>query len=166
MAGNVRYLLNRDGRYFARLVVPKELRGHLGDRSELRTPLGPDYRLAIRNLPGAVAEMQYKIALAERKVTPKASPHTPARYPLRHDEITALNYREQNAFDESLRRADPRYASFGFVDEELVRALRDGMAGKLTTPNLPPSWGTGSNAIAPLAIIPRSKAPSSGATSP
>jgi hypothetical protein len=41
MAGKVRNLLNRDGRYFARLVIPKELRPFMNGKTELRTPLGP-----------------------------------------------------------------------------------------------------------------------------
>ncbi|SDZ61097.1 hypothetical protein SAMN05444004_1331 [Jannaschia faecimaris] len=93
MAGKVRHLLNRDGRYFARLVVPKKLRRHLDDKTELRTPLGPDYKNALRLLPGAVAELQHKIAQAERKVMPKTISDAVARYPLRHTEIAALHYR-------------------------------------------------------------------------
>ena len=50
MAGKVRHLLNRDGRYFARLVIPKELRPYLDGKTELRTPLGPDYRTALKKL--------------------------------------------------------------------------------------------------------------------
>ncbi len=38
MAGAQRYLLNRDGRFFARLVVPKDLRAAVG-KSELRAAL-------------------------------------------------------------------------------------------------------------------------------
>jgi hypothetical protein len=39
MAGKVRHLVNRSGRYHARFVVPKDLRGIVG-KSELRAPLG------------------------------------------------------------------------------------------------------------------------------
>ncbi|TPJ72443.1 hypothetical protein FJ419_28000 [Mesorhizobium sp. B2-6-2] len=52
MAGRVRNLLNRNGRYFARLVIPKELRPYMDGRTELRTALGPDYRTALKALPG------------------------------------------------------------------------------------------------------------------
>lgn len=69
MAGAQRYLLNRDGRFFARLVVPKELRGVIG-KSELRTPLGPDRRGAIKLMPTAVAAMQAEINRARRDVHP------------------------------------------------------------------------------------------------
>ena len=51
MTGRVLHLLNRDGRYFARLVVPKELRPYMDAKTELRTALGPDYRTALKTLP-------------------------------------------------------------------------------------------------------------------
>jgi hypothetical protein len=67
MAGRVRNLLNRDGRYFARLVIPKELRPFMAGKTELRTALGPDYRSALKMLPGAVALLQHEISLGERR---------------------------------------------------------------------------------------------------
>ena len=54
MAGKTRHMVNRSGRYLARLVVPKDLREIVG-KTELRAPLGGDYREALRLLPGAVA---------------------------------------------------------------------------------------------------------------
>ncbi|WP_368073901.1 DUF6538 domain-containing protein [Sulfitobacter sp. SK012] len=66
MVGKVRHLVNRSGRYHARLVVPKGLRKIIG-KTELRTPLGADYRQAIKLLPGSVTQLQHIIALAERK---------------------------------------------------------------------------------------------------
>ena len=65
MAGEVRNLLNRDGRYFARVTVPKDLRKIVGKR-ELRTSLGPDRREALRKLPLAVARLLDTIAGARR----------------------------------------------------------------------------------------------------
>ena len=83
MAGAQRYLLNRDGRFFARLVVPKELRGIIG-KSELRTPLGPDRRGAMKLLPTAVAAMQAEINRAKREAHPERpdprDPFTTADY--------------------------------------------------------------------------------------
>jgi hypothetical protein len=43
MAGRVRHLVNRSGRYHAGLVVPKDLCGIVG-KTGLRTPPGGDYR--------------------------------------------------------------------------------------------------------------------------
>eukprot|EP01035_Chromulina_nebulosa_P054640 gene54640-74873_t len=66
MRRQVRNLLDRDGRYFARLVIPKDLRAFMDGKSELRTPLGGDYRTALKALPAAVATLHHSIALAER----------------------------------------------------------------------------------------------------
>lgn len=66
MAGHVRNLLNRDGRYFAWLAALKELWPYIG-KTELRSGLGPDYRTAMKMLPGAVATLQHDIALGERR---------------------------------------------------------------------------------------------------
>lgn len=60
MAGNPKYLLNRDGRYFARVVIPKDLRQFLENKTELRT--------ALAGLHTAVAGLQAQIAVAERRV--------------------------------------------------------------------------------------------------
>ncbi|MEH6521307.1 DUF6538 domain-containing protein [Sulfitobacter sp.] len=53
----MRHLVNRSVRYHARLVVPKDLREVLG-KTELRVPLGGDYRQALKLLPSAVAQLQ------------------------------------------------------------------------------------------------------------
>jgi len=65
MTGKIRHLINRSGRYHARLVVPKDLQAIVG-KTELRSPLGADYREALKLLPGAVTQLQHKIAVAER----------------------------------------------------------------------------------------------------
>ena len=57
MAGKVRHMLNRDSRYFARLVIPKGLRPFMDGKSELRTALGADYGQALKLLPGTVAAL-------------------------------------------------------------------------------------------------------------
>ena len=118
-------MINRSGRYHARLVVPKDLRQIVG-RTELRAPLGGDYRTALRMLPGAVAQLQHQIALAEREAghTSRMAP----RYPLQPDQIAASHYAQRLAFDDHLRN-DPRYPSVG-IDDLLVSRLRDAIAGK------------------------------------
>ncbi|MHA6644611.1 integrase [Mesorhizobium sp. A623] len=143
MAGKVRNLLNRDGRYFARLVIPKELRPFMDGKSELRTALGPDYRTALKLLPGAVATLQHNIALGERRaVEAGTKPVTVGRYPLAADQIALRNYQSQIAFDEQLRNSDARYASFGYVDETLVAKLKDGIIGSLDNVELAALVGT------------------------
>ncbi|MGB6119582.1 MAG: DUF6538 domain-containing protein [Mesorhizobium sp.] len=135
MAGKVRNLLNRDGRYFARLVVPKELVQFVG-KTELRTSLGPDYREALKKLPGAVALLQHDIALAERRAVDAGQKNvTIGRYPLAPDQIALRNYQARLAFDEQIRQADPRYANME-LDDKLIADLRDGIAGKLSDDDL------------------------------
>ncbi|MDP3600059.1 MAG: tyrosine-type recombinase/integrase [Bosea sp. (in: a-proteobacteria)] len=126
------YLLNRDGRFFARLVVPKELRPFIDGKTELRRALGPDRQDAIRKLPGAVALLQHEIALAERRAIEAGDRKIDqGRYPLAVDQIALRNYQSRLSFDELLRSRDARYASVG-VDDVLVTRLRDGIAGRLT----------------------------------
>ncbi|MDQ0421101.1 integrase [Peteryoungia aggregata LMG 23059] len=131
MAGKDKYLLNRDGRYFARVVIPKELRPFLNDKTELRTPLGPDRRTAQARLHTAVAELQAKIGIAERQAqAARGEAATSGRYPLPADQIALRHYLARLAFDDSARN-DHRYANVG-IDDRLVSMLREGLAGKLT----------------------------------
>ena len=66
MSGEIGRLINRNGRDFARLVVPAELRSQIG-KSELRAGLGADRRTALRKLPLAAAGLQDVIADARRR---------------------------------------------------------------------------------------------------
>lgn len=131
MAGNDKYLLNRDGRYFVRVVIPKELRPFLDNKTEMRSPLGPDKRTAKARLSTAIAEVQAKIAVAERRAQiAKGEAITLGRYPLPVDQIALRNYNERLAFDTELRSASHAWASVG-IDDRMVTMLRDGLAGKL-----------------------------------
>jgi integrase len=127
MAGRVRHLINRSGRYFARLVVPKDLRVFVG-KTELRIALGGDYRQAVKLLPGAVAQLQHEIALAERKAGEGQVRLAPARYPLAPDQLAASLYAQRLAFDDQLRN-DTRYALVG-IDDVHVGNLRSAIAGR------------------------------------
>ncbi|MBL0937183.1 MAG: integrase [Rhizobiaceae bacterium] len=123
-------MLNRDGRYFARLVVPKELRQFVG-KTELRSALGPDRREAIKKLPGAVALLQHEIALAERRAADAGQRHvTTGRYPLAADQIALRNYQSRLAFDDEIRNTYPVYATLE-VDADLAHDLQKGAAGAL-----------------------------------
>lgn len=126
MAGKVRNLVNRSGRYHARLVVPKDLRGIIG-KTELRTPLGGDYRQALKLLPGAVAQLQHQIGLAEQKAGAGRTQTGPARYPLAPDQIAHSHYMQRLAFDDELRN-DRRWSAVG-IDDLLVQRLRAAIAG-------------------------------------
>jgi len=125
--------MNRSGRYHARLVVPKELRGVVG-KTELRTPLGGDYRQALKALPGAVAQLQHQIALAEQKAGAGRSTTTPARHPLAPDQIAYSHYMQRLEFDDELRN-DPRWPSVG-IDDLLVQRLRNAIAGRASDAEL------------------------------
>lgn len=108
MAGMIRYLLPRGGRYYARLVVPKDLRPAVG-KTELRLPLGADKREAIKRLSGAVAQLQHQIALAERKIAATSPRSRPARYPLAPDQIALADYHWRLEGDD-LARSHPAYS--------------------------------------------------------
>jgi hypothetical protein len=127
MAGKIRHFKERNGRYSARLVVPKALRSIIG-KAELETQLGGDRRQALVKLPGAVAALQAKIAAAER--TANAGNPATARYPMTPEEIAFANYQSLISFDEEIRDHDPRFANMD-IDPGLVADLRAGIAGRL-----------------------------------
>ncbi|MGM4980935.1 site-specific integrase [Rhizobium sp. 11_C7_N12_5] len=136
MAGKTKYLLNRDGRYFARIVIPKDLRAFLDKKTELRTPLGPDRRSALAQLEMAVADMKRELAVAERRAkVASGEAITPGRYPLSPDEIAVRDYNSRMAFDIELRNAGPGWVSVG-IDDLRVKLLRDGLAGRLNDDTL------------------------------
>ena len=137
MKRNPDYLLDRDGRFFARMVVPKNLRPHLGGRTELRRPLGPDRRDAMRNLHGAVASIQQELAQARRAfdIANGREVEQPAPYPLTAEEIARRAYRSLIDFDSQIRVHDHRFAH-SEIDEQDVRTLRDGVAGRLSDAEL------------------------------
>lgn len=147
MKRNPDYLLERDGRYYARVVVPKNLRPFLGGRTEFRTPLGPDRRAALRRLHTEVGNFQHQIGLAKRAfetangVTVNESVpngkalQKPVPYPMTPEEIAIRDYFIQIEFDALARQHDHRFADT-MVDENYVRDLKDGIAGRLTNDQL------------------------------
>ena len=133
MAGKIRHLLLRDGRYYARKLVPKPLRAILG-KGELRRPLGADRRLALTRLPAALVainseiEHGWELLRASDKTRDDArkrlaEPQSPA-------ELAQTHYTERLALDQELRNAGPLWASIS-IDDEYVDALRLLRAGKL-----------------------------------
>lgn len=107
--------------------MPKHLRPFVG-RAELETQLGPDRRQALAQLPGAVAGLQAKIAVAERQAN--GGKPVAAHYPMTAEEIAVANYQSMIAFDLEIREHDPRYANHD-IDDVLVAGLRAGIAGRL-----------------------------------
>jgi integrase len=136
MAGRAMYLTNRNGRFFARLVIPKDLRPFMGGKTELRTALGADRRTALRSLHGAVAELRLQITAAERRaVSAGAAAAAPGRYPLSNGQIALQTYEARLAQDQDGRNKT-RFWGAVAVDDVFVADLRDGMAGKLSDKQL------------------------------
>ncbi|WP_416797937.1 hypothetical protein [Ciceribacter azotifigens] len=124
--------MDRNGRYFARLVIPKSLRPFLENKTELREALGPDRRIALSRLHRAVANLQSQISIAERKAQEvRGEPIALGRYPLSAEQLAARNYSERLQFDERLRNSATPWANLG-IDDMYVADLRAGVAGKLT----------------------------------
>lgn len=130
MAGQTRHLLERKGRFFARLAVPKALRSVLGKR-ELLAAIGGGRREALQALPFAVARMRLQIESARAEAQAgKPNRHSPAKGRiLSPREMAQAHYGDQIAFDEELRDTDDRYATHGFVDENYVERLRQCING-------------------------------------
>lgn len=135
MAAKVRYLIERDGRYHARIVVAKRLRPIL-KKVELSVALGADRREALRKLPRAVAQFQEQIAEAERRLS--ESEHATAT-PIAFDAVRAARalYDNSVAFDSELRDATSLYARFGHPDEAYIEDLKSIAAGRLRDDEMP-----------------------------
>ncbi|MDP2120676.1 MAG: integrase [Hoeflea sp.] len=136
MAGNLRHMKERNGRFSARVVVPKALRPYLDGKAELEIQLGGDRREALRKHAAAVAAIQRQIGLAGQKLEAATGTRSqrPAR-PLTAQQIALQDYQGQIDFDAEIRAHDHRYACMG-VDIDRARELRDGFAGKLNDDDL------------------------------
>lgn len=103
----VPHLLFRDGRYYARLVIPDGLRRFFEDKREMRAPLGADRREALNRLPAAVADMRSQIAAArdqsrqgfKLKVQPRPG------QPLTVRQMAAMHYADELRIDDRYRAA-------------------------------------------------------------
>lgn len=136
MAGKVRHLLHARGRYSARLAVPEALRGIVGKR-ELLQPLGADRVVALRMLPGAVAEMQATLDAARARAKAEGAARAPARHgrPLTAQQMARQHYLSQIEFDQEIRENDERAAS-SFIDDIRVADLGRAIAGAATNADL------------------------------
>ncbi|MER9800092.1 tyrosine-type recombinase/integrase [Mesorhizobium sp. M0142] len=105
-------------------------------KTELRAALGPDYRTALKTLPVAVAALQHKIALGERRAIAAGEQSiTVGRYPLLPTQIASRDYQMRLADDAEIRAHYHQYAGFE-VDYEGGRRFRDGYSGKLSDDEL------------------------------
>jgi integrase len=130
MAGKVRYLIQRNGRYHARIVVPLSIRKWVG-KVELSAALGPDRKAAIRALPKVVAGFQDELAAAARRAQPESLGASSIAIKATWTPIGAArqHYLDAIAFDAELRDSTPRYARHGFIDEQYVSSLKAIAAG-------------------------------------
>ena len=91
----------------------------------------------MRNLHGAVASIQQELAQARRAfdIANGREVERPAPYPLTAEEIARRAYRSLIDFDSQIRVHDHRFAH-SEIDEQDVRTLRDGVAGRLSDAEL------------------------------
>jgi integrase len=80
VAAKRRHWKEKDGRFWARMAVPKELQPIIG-KSEIIIALGGDLRAAQRAHAAAVAQLQAQIEQAPGGVAPKRSLPAPVRIP-------------------------------------------------------------------------------------
>jgi integrase len=136
MAGKLRHFMERDGRFFARLVIPTILRPYLDNKTELRAPLGGDRRAAIRLHPAAVADLMEKISVAEQQLAAaNGTAALPGRYPLTVQQIALRSYEARLKQDNDARNTLPSYGMFE-VDDGYVAMLRNGIAGTASNAEL------------------------------
>jgi integrase len=140
MASRVRYLIVRNDRYYARIVVPKDLRAAVG-KTELATLLGADRKTALRRLPAAVAAIQDHLDAARKGVSARRQ-DTGRRRLLDADEMARIHYAQATVFDSELRDTDARYASIGFIDEKRVATLKGIIAGSSTDDKISSQLGS------------------------
>jgi integrase len=134
MAGKIRHLLHRDGRYYARRVVPEPLRSTIG-KNELRRPLGSDRRTAVEQLPFALAsigaQLDHARVTAGRLNAAAATASLARQAPMDSKAIASQHYLERLALDQELRNVGPNWSSIG-INDLYVAALRRAIAGQLT----------------------------------
>jgi hypothetical protein len=129
MAGKVRHLLEREGRYYARRVVPKELRAIMGKR-ELQQALGADRRSALVALPSALHRFNVELDYA-RAVLAQRGLRQAALAPLSSSALARVHYQNRLAEDAAFRHAGPSWASIS-IDDGYVRDIRALLAGRLS----------------------------------
>ena len=131
MAKKEKYLITRDGRYHARIVVPQALRAKIG-KIELSASLGADRRQAIRDLPRIIGQFQDQLATARASLT-KAKGTAAPQQPIDPAAVARAHYQASIALDQEIRDNDHRYAATGFAEEQEVEALKRVVAGKADT---------------------------------
>jgi hypothetical protein len=70
MAAKRRHWKEKDGRYWARIAIPTELKPFFDNKTQLTEALGGDLRIADENHPAAVARLKEKLRAAQRMLEP------------------------------------------------------------------------------------------------
>ena len=136
MAKSVRYLIQRGGRFHARVVVPQRLRKIIG-RTELSAPLGADRREALRKLPSVVAQFHDRLTAAEQTIrVPKKQRATRRANPLGSAQMARIYLDELLEADTELR-GTTRVWAFGDFDRNEISLLRDVAAGRAHPDDVP-----------------------------
>lgn len=134
MAGKLRYFKEQGGSFYTRIAVPRELQAVLG-KTQLQVSLGTDRRNAEKRHHAEVAELQAQITSARRQAAQAGAVEAkPCEFPLSAEQIALSHYRQRLSQDDKLRDVQG-YAQVG-VDDRVVQALRDGIAGKLEDKDL------------------------------
>lgn len=134
MAGRVRHLLIRHGRFYARLSVPAELRQIVGKR-ELTAALGPDRREALRLLPVVLGPMQQLLGEAQAKLEATRAAKASRHYAATPAELATALYKIRLGMDERYRNESPNYALMEIDDKQVVE-LRAAISGQLSDADL------------------------------
>lgn len=132
MAGKLRHMKTKNGRFYARIAVPKDLRPLIG-KSELLEPLGADRREAQRLLPAAVARLQGKLTAVAtpRKATALKPTAAPEQQSWSAEQLAVKSYKLRLIQDSELRLSDPAWARVS-IDYDYAQELSDGMSGRLS----------------------------------
>lgn len=146
MAQRIPHLLEREGRYYARVVIPKPLRSLFAGRWEMSNPLGPDRREAVRRLPGAVAEIQTQLeaARAQLKTVYRIKVQPRPGKPLTDRQMAAQHYGTELALDDADRAAyatDLPPADMSAFRPGYEAALRKVVSGKATNDEMAAAVG-------------------------
>jgi hypothetical protein len=103
VASKTKNLLERDGRFYARLSVPTSLKTIVGKR-ELLEALGSDRRTALRKLPGVIAKMLSTLDAARLQVVAKAKPANPRYGQILSEHQIARSFYESELFSDGQDR--------------------------------------------------------------
>ncbi len=130
MAAKRRHWKEKDGRFWARMAVPKALQQILG-KSELVEALGGDRRIAVRNHAAAVARLQARITQAgcmREPILAASLPEPPLRAITVADRarIVWVHYDQTLLNDEMKRAAMPTQAHIEDEYEQLMQRIEAG----------------------------------------